>query len=467
MGDGNNEKNLLRSRPPCVAYVMSRFPKLTETFVLYEIIAIEQLGIRVEIFPLLRMGLENAHPEAKKLARRAHYYPFLSRQIILGQWYFMRRDWRGYFRLWGRVLKSSFGSINFFFGALAIFPKAVQFARRMEELHVNHIHAHFANHPAVAAMIVSEFTGIPYSFTGHGSDLHVDQKMLERKVRLARFAVTVSYYNKNFIVQTCGETVRDKICVIHCGVDTRVFVPRRSLGRHGPLRILCVASLEEVKGHMYLLQACRLLADDGILFVCSLVGDGPLRRRIARQIADLGLRGKVFLRGALARPEVRTMLEEADVFVLPSVPTRSGKREGIPVALMEAMAAGVPVIASDLSGIPELVQNGVSGELVKPRDSRGIAKAVKGYLRDVELRKRVRHQGRQRVEAQFDLEKNAAKLAKLFQKSILTSPSGPSTEAVMMADVEPRRNPVELDSSGFEQESWHGCSNSRRSEHRY
>src|SRR5437867_33231 len=338
--------------PGKVAYIMSRFPKITETFLLYEILALEEFGVPVEVYPLLREYQPVTHPEAERLVQRAHFHPFISLPILAAQLHFIRRRPLAYFRLWAEVLGATWGSANFFLGALGIFPKAVRFAYEMARQEVTHVHAHFASHPAVAALIIHRLTGIPFSFTAHGSDLHVERRMLDKKVAAAAFAVTISSYNKEVMVEECGEAARNKIHIIHCGVDTSVFSPHRQSLAQRPFQILCVASFEEVKGHKYLIEACQLLRDRGVDFTCHLVGDGPLRPVIEAQITAAGLLDQVRLHGGVPRADVVRMLAEADVMALASVPTRSGKREGIPVVLMEAMASGLPVVTSAISGIP-------------------------------------------------------------------------------------------------------------------
>jgi glycosyltransferase involved in cell wall biosynthesis len=397
-----------------VAYVMSRFPKPTETFVLQEILEIEARGVEVEIFPLLRGPMRVVHPEARRLVERAQYQPFLSWSILFANLRLATRSPLAYFGVLWTVLRATSGSLNFFVGALGIFPKSVRFASEMERLGVTHIHAHFANHPAAAAFIISRLTGIPYSFTAHGSDLHVDRHMLREKIDAAAFAVTVSDYNKELMVDECGEDVRRKIQVIHCGVDPALFAPAEEKPPQRPFRILCVASFEEVKGHVYLVEACRLLERRGVDFECRLVGEGPQREKIAARVRQAGLSSRVRFEGVRTRDGVRQLLSEAHAVVLASVPTRNGKREGIPVALMEAMASGVPVVASRLSGIPELVETGREGILVAPRDSAALAQALESLSDDPELRRQMAAAGRAKVLREFDLAANAGRLLAAF-----------------------------------------------------
>lgn len=410
--------SLASARGLRVAYIMSRFPKLTETFILYEILALEEQGAQVELFPLLRASTKVMHPEAGPLVERAHFQPFLSWQILRAQLRFLRRNPRLYLRTLWAVLRGTWGSLNFFVGGLGIFPKSVYFAELVAAAGIRHIHAHFANHPTVAAFIINRLTGIPYSFTAHGSDLHVDRHMLCEKVEVAALVVTISNYNQALIREECSKESSNKVVVIHCGVDTQVFQPRpgvvRSMDAGGPFSILCTGTLHEVKGQSYLVEACRLLDQRGIDFVCHLVGEGADQAMLTDQIGRAGLSNRVLLHGRRTREQIADLLATVDVVVAPSVPTKSGKREGIPVVLMEAMSSGVPVVASRISGIPELVEHGSSGLLAPPRDAKALAEALEQLHADPVLRQRLGQAGRATVLREFDLATNAALLAQRF-----------------------------------------------------
>jgi len=399
---------------PAVAYVMSRFPKLSETFILTEIFALERRGVRVEVYPLLRGRSPLVHPGAGALAARAHYLPFLSAAVLGSQLHWLRRRPREYLRALRDVALGTLGSLNFFAGGLAIFPKVAHAARLMETGGVDHVHCHFANHPALAGLVISRLTGLPFSFTAHGSDLHVERRMLAAKVSEAAFVATVSHYNRRLIVEECGGRFADKVRVIRAGVDTAMFAPHPNGKPPDALRLLCVGTLHEVKGQAHLVEACRLLAQQGVDFTCRLVGDGPDRRRLAHRIAAAGLRDRVLLVGPRTRLEVAAELGSADVVVAPSVRTRAGKREGVPVALIEAMSSGVPVVASDLSGIPELVEHGVNGLLAVPGDAASLAEALRTLHEDRALGPRLARAARARVLAEFDAEQSVAELVRGF-----------------------------------------------------
>jgi len=425
-----------------VAYLVSRFPKLTETFVLYEILALEGEGVPVEIYPLLSVG--NAatrqgaslgrkflelfkrgggrpaviHPDAVPLVERAHYHPLFSLAVVGALLSMMVTRPRACFSALATLVRATWGSAGFLLGGLAIFPKCAWIARQMERDGVTHIHAHFANHPAAAAFLIHRLTGIPYSFTAHGSDLHMDRHMLREKVREAARVVTISHYNRNLILEECGAEHADKVEVIHCGVDTRVFrgaTGRETAGR--PLQILCIGTMHEVKGQTYLLEACRLLAQRGLDFTCHLVGHGPDAEALKEQTRAAGLESRVVFHGLLTREQVADLVGRCDVLACPSVPTSCGRREGIPVVLMEAMASELPVVASAISGIPELVDDGENGCLVQPRDAGALADALALLHGNADLRRRFGQSGRRKVTQEFDVHRNAGALAERFRGS--------------------------------------------------
>jgi colanic acid/amylovoran biosynthesis glycosyltransferase len=427
-----------------VAYIMSRFPKLTETFVLDELVAVDRQGVRIELFPLLRERAEIVHPEALPWMERAHYLPFLSAAIFRSNVRLLVRHPRRYLGTLAAMIRGTAGSLNVLVGGIGIFPKVVLAASQMSALGVRHVHCHFATHPALAGFLIHRLTGIPYSFTAHGSDLHVERRMLCQKIAESAFAVTISRSNAAVIAKECGGSV-PKLQVIRCGVDLRRFRPAderdASAGaaeatdlptgvttdaehavpdpalRDRPPAITCIGTLHEVKGQRHLIAALATLAERGVNVCCRFVGDGPDRVELEGLVDKLGLRGSVEFLGQRMRSDVLELLAETDILVAPSVPTSGGKREGLPVVLIEAMAAGVPVVASHLSGIPELVENEVTGLTVPPGDPAAIADALARLLADRPLRQRLARAGRERIETEYDLDRNAARLVGLFAGS--------------------------------------------------
>jgi colanic acid/amylovoran biosynthesis glycosyltransferase len=420
-------------RPP-IAYTMSRFPKLTETFILYEILTLLDQGYRIQVWPLLKERARVRHAEVERVMPYVVWLPFLSPGILGSNLILLTTRPRRYLGTLAAMIRGTWKSWNYLIGGLGIWPKSVHLARQLEQGGVKHLHAHFANHPALAAWIVHRLTGIGYSFTAHGSDLHIDQTMLAEKIDEARFVVTISHYNRNFIAEHVGAARADKVHIVHCGVDTDLFRPvegPRQAPGEGPLRILCIAALRDVKGHRHLIDACALLSTRGIAFRCELVGEGPMRGAIERQIASLGLTDKVLLLGPLPREGIlRKLREETDLVALASILARRGNREGIPVTLMEAMACALPVVSSRISGIPELIEDGISGLLTAPGNAEAIADALESLARDHALRAALGGAARIRIVSDFEIQRNAAELARLFQDYLRVSgASAPATNS--------------------------------------
>jgi len=412
----------MNDRPLTIAYLMSRFPKLTETFILYEMLELRRLGFRVIVIPL-RLAKEGAsHPEVRELDGNIFPAPLCSlRTLVVNLKWLIRHPVR-YVRTALRAVAGTFGGdIKFFASSIVYFPKAVVFADTVQRLGVSHVHAHFANHPSIVAWMMHQLCGVSYSFTAHGNDLHIDQRMLREKARDAALAVTISDYNIRFIEERCGKETADKFEVIHCGADLSAFKPRDVAPESNPpFEIICVASFQVRKGHGILIDACAQLRERGVDFRCRLVGYGECEKEIRQRIKALNLTEHVILEGAQPKPEVVRLLSEADVLVLTSFETREGRKEGIPVALMEGMASGLPVVSSRLSGIPELIEDGVAGLLFPPEDSAAAADALEQLAGDPELRGQMGRAARMTVEKSFDLTKNAQTLAERIQSSLRT-----------------------------------------------
>jgi colanic acid/amylovoran biosynthesis glycosyltransferase len=402
-------------RAPVVAYTMSRFPKLTETFILDELVAVDRLGLKVELFPLLRERTDLVHDDARPWVRRAHYLPFLSLAILRSNLAVLARHPRTYLGTLGAMIRGTIRSPNFLLGGIGIFPKVVHASQRMRSLGVSHVHCHFATHPALAGFLIQRLVGIPYSFTAHGSDLHVDRTMLCQKIAEAAFAVTISESNARVIEATCGGPPPN-LHVIHSGIDGRVFHPVPHPRAMRPV-ITCVGSLIEVKGQRHLIGALGILRERAVDARVRFVGDGPDRPKLEAQVAALGLSEHVEFLGPRPRSEVVALLGQTDILAAPSVPTAGGKREGLPVVIIEAMASGVPIVASHLSGIPEIVEDGVTGLTVPPGDEAALADALARLLAGPDEAARLAEAGLARVAASFDLDANARQLISLFTAS--------------------------------------------------
>ncbi|MBV9788507.1 MAG: glycosyltransferase [Chloroflexi bacterium] len=420
-----NSTRAVAQAPKTVAYVMSRFPKISETFILYEILELERLGLHVEVFPLIREQTQTIHAEAQAIVERAHYSSFLSLPVLLAQGYWLRKRPLRYLRAWWQALRGNLSTPSFLARTLVLVPQAALFARQMRELGVEHLHAHYATHPALTAYVVRELADIPYSFTAHAHDIYLERPMLDEKIRRAGFVVTISQYNRELLRSLYGDSAAEKTVVIHCGVDPAVFQPQQYLLPSPILTIVCVASYQDYKGHPYLIEACAQLKARGLDFRCLLIGQGEDQPQIEAQIQRLGLSEQVLVLGPQPRDKVKDYVAAADVIVLPSIVTSYGKQEGIPVALMEALASEKPVVATAISGLPELIEHERSGLLVPERDATALADALARLHDDPELGKRLGAAGRETVLREFDLKHNTA----LLHNLLLQDWSAPAAQA--------------------------------------
>jgi glycosyltransferase involved in cell wall biosynthesis len=404
--------------PLRVGYLVSRFPKLSETFVLYEALALRELDVDVAIYPLKHERETVAHPDVARLRGRVHQPRRRALAAARALAHYARRRPRALVGAVWDATRGSWGRRRTLTGSLATLPLAVEMAYAMEQTGVEHAHAHFASHATTAALVVRRLTGIPFRFTAHAHDIYVDQRLLREKVAEASFVVTISEFNRALIARYAEPADMPKVRVLHCGVDTALFAPPADRAAREELRIVCVGSLEEKKGQRFLLDACALLRERGVPFECVLVGGGASREALERQIVERELDASVRLLGPQPRDTVLELVRDADVVVLPSIVTSSGKMEGIPVALMEALACARPVVATRISGVPELVVDGETGLLVPQRDAPALADALARLHAEPELGARLGAAGRELVLREFDLRTNAAALHALIAEEL-------------------------------------------------
>lgn len=403
-----------------IAYIVSRFPKLSETFILREMIALEKAGWEVCLYPLILEKTSVIHSEAKPWLQRLTYFPWFSRAVFVANFTFFLKSPLKYLSLWTKVILGNIKSLSFVMRAVMLFPKSILIAEDLKKKNVTHIHAHFATHPAMAAWIIHQVSGISYSVTVHAHDIYVNRSMLESKLRDASFIVAISDFNREFLARHYGDWIRDRVRVVHCGIDTEVYSNISGFDDTKEEKILVsIGSLQPYKGMQYLIDACAILKKRGVHFICKIIGDGEDRDYLSELIVRRDLVGQVQLLGAKRQDEVVELLREAYCYVQPSVITGTGKMEGIPVALMEAMSSNVPVIASKLSGIPELVRHGETGYLVIPGDSYTLANAIEYVICNSSEASQVAKFGREVVRAEFDIYKNVSQLAELFSQKVV------------------------------------------------
>jgi glycosyltransferase involved in cell wall biosynthesis/aminoglycoside phosphotransferase (APT) family kinase protein len=437
--ESRHEPNVKPDTRVGVAVLLSRFPAITETFILREVIEMERQGQPVRLIPLLRESPAIVHPEARPWVERALFTPFLSFPILAANARAMlHHPWR-YATLVVRLVLGTLRSPRVCVGTIGIIPKSVYLAERARAEGIRHVHAHFATHPTTAALIMSAFADVSFSVTIHAHDLFSRKyrPLLRMKLERAAFVRVISRYNLEHMRALYPNAPLHKVHVIHVGIDAGGYGgsvpsdpacdsgPTRSQDEpESPLRLITVAALRDYKGIPVLLDACRRLLDDGIRFRCDVVGEGPMRPQLERKIRELDLHEHVTLLGAKPQHEVRRLLAERPIFVLSSVVLPDGWMEGIPVALMEAMASGAAVVTSRISGVPELVEHGVSGLLVEPGDSAALARSIRELAAAPDVARRLGMAGRAKVDAEFRLDDTVSALLGLIDahNATVTSP---------------------------------------------
>jgi glycosyltransferase involved in cell wall biosynthesis len=397
-----------------IGYVLRKFPVLSETFVLNEILALEAQGVPIRIFSLARPNLPRFHEDLPKLRAEITYVP---EGLEIKEWWQQcvqaAKRYRGGF--WRMLLYALSRGHPMF---LWRFIQSCAVANKAAPLNLQHLHAHFASRATNVALLASKMTGLPYSFTPHAFDIfcnRVKRRHLAQKIAGARFVVAISDYNKAYLERQWGGP-SDKIVRIDYGIWLDRFVPNGRVPSE-PITIVCVARLVEKKGVPVLVEACKQLRDRHRAFRCWIIGTGRLRQRLSQMIRDWALREHVFLLGAQPQQEVLRRYQSSHLFVLPSIVASDGNREGLPLSILEALACGLPVVSTPITGIPEAVRTGFNGILVDPGDATGLADAIERLMQDRGLYDRLRANARASVETRFDIEKNAGLLRGWFEQS--------------------------------------------------
>lgn len=405
-----------------IAYLVSRFPKATETFIVNEAnTLVADHGARITMHSMLGSD-DPRRPETEVLLRDARFGPRRPLELARAWIRWAVRSPRTVLSVHGQVLRAHWRQPALLVRYL--YATAVAMAWADDLAGFDHVHAHWATFPTHIAWVGHRLTGMQYTMTAHAHDIQIENPMLRTKVLDAAAVITISEHNRASLVALCGAGLAPRLHVIRCGVDTASFPPRdEPTDRVGPARIVSVASFMAYKGHDVLLDAFAEVLRSGVPAVLTLIGDGERRPVIERRIAELGIGDHVELRGWCSPGEVRAALDGATVFALSSIVTAEGQTEGIPVALMEAMAIGVPVVATRVSGVPELVIDGETGLLVEHSDAAALADAIRRTIDDPDDARRRAVAGRDQVVAHYDHHRNVAALAKVFE-ALSSPPAG-------------------------------------------
>jgi len=402
-----------------IAYVMSRFPNLSETFILREMSELREQGWDISIYPLIYQNQPVTHSEIQSWLSRVRKVPLGSTPTWGAAWSTTFHRPNQWIRLCLRTLWENRTDLNLLTRAIVLLPQAARMAQLMVQEGIQHIHAHYATHPALVAWIIHRLTGISYSVTVHAHDIFVRTAMLGTKLREAKFVVAISNYNKQHISGLIGDWVEAKTSVIHCGIRPTAYIAQSTPYQSDRVfEILNIGSLQPYKGQAYLIEACALLHQKKIPFRCRIIGAGEERQNLERLIADRNLIDHVLLLGPQDQETVAKLLASTDCYVQPSIVTRSGKMEGIPVALMEALASAIPVVATAISGIPELVLPQQTGWLVPPANALALAEAIECIYTSPLTAHQIAKAGCEMVLREFTLRENVSKLSTLLATAI-------------------------------------------------
>ncbi|MCE5336350.1 MAG: glycosyltransferase family 4 protein [Desulfobacteraceae bacterium] len=407
------------------AYVLLWFPKPSETFIFNEVVELHRLGLPVSVHalygrfpnrfspgmgtpdvPVERLGLLKIRDLFSGLLYWVRRKPRLSRELF--RTVFLRR--------WCDAETAGENSWAFLCG--------FHLGRRFQEESIEHIHAPWANGPATAAWVASRLTGIPFSFAAHAGDIYPPDGALEEKIRAAILVRTENNANVNHLrLHASGH--EDKIRVIYSGHPPMGGRSATPLERPVPT-ILALGRLVPKKGFDVLIRACGLLRDRGVDFRLVLGGWGPRAGRLLRLARGLDLVDKIDFPGAVSYENVPGFMCSGDIFVMPSVIDSAGDRDGIPNVIVEALRCGLPVVATNVCGIPEVVRNGDTGILVPSGDEEAIADAIVRFARDPEGAREMARRGRELVLRDFDLRRNCLALLELFHEKLRASRTEPA-----------------------------------------
>lgn len=391
-----------------VAYLFERFPSFGQTFCYREVAELERQGTGVQVFSIRRPAGEPEQDWDPAVVERVHYLPeekpLVAEVDRILKTKAVSDRVRSAVEKWGR--QSDF---------LRLY-QAIYIGVRLQEKGLRQIHAHFAGMAARTAWWINEFFGVPYSFTAHANDIFAPRDFvvsLTKLVERAAAVVTVSDYAVGLLREKFPGSA-GKIHRVYNGVDLARFSVSDFAG--SPPEIISVGRLIEKKGFSDLIGACALLRSRDRGFRCSIIGEGPLEESLRGQIAAAGLETCVELAGPRTQTEIAARLAHATVFALPCTHEADGGMDNLPTVIMEAMAAGLPVISTPLGGVPEMVESGLTGELVPERDPAALADAIEKMMDDLEHARRVGERGRQIASEKFSVEQSARQLRALFER---------------------------------------------------
>ncbi|MEJ2097320.1 MAG: glycosyltransferase [Deltaproteobacteria bacterium] len=409
-----------RSRKPVLGLVLKGYPRISETFISNEILLLEKEGFSIHIFSMRHPREAFTHKSVQRIKAGVSYLPQTIFEDFFRLIYHNMMLFAASPRCYATALRVAFRRFLRTRKSATIkhlLQAGYLVHRLLPGKHIVHLHAHFAHSPTSVALFAGHLSGLDFSFTAHAKDIYTSNPdQLREKMAMARFVVTCTEYNRRYLIQLAGNGSRSVFRIYH-GIDVSLFTPKKTAGPPvSPYHILTVARLVPKKGLPTVYNALALLRGQGIDFRHHLIGDGEDRENILALIQHLKLADVCEWQGTLPHDAVIRHYETADLFVLGCEKAANGDRDGIPNVLIESMAMGVPVAATSLSAIPELIENGVTGRLVPPRRPEKMATAMRELLTDAALRNKIIPAARQRVLQQFDNRRLIDDLVKIYRE---------------------------------------------------
>ncbi len=402
---------------PSLAYLVSQYPMLSMIFIIREVVQLRARGFQIDVASINAADRSTeglTEVEANEAALTHYIKPQGAKGALRAHWQTLRGDWKGYLRGFRLVFELGRTDLRDIFYNLMYFTEALMVGVWMQAKGQRHLHAHLGAQAATVAMYVKEVFGFGFSVTVHGPDEFYDApgQYLTRKVESADFIVCISNFARSQLMKLSDYDHWHKLEVSRLGVDPEVFKPRPFEETPEVFEIICVGRLCPAKGQHILVDALDRLLAAGRSVRLRIVGDGPDRASLERHVHRLGREREIIFEGAVNQDRIRNLYSRAHIFSMPSF------AEGIPVVLMEAMAMEIPCVTTRITGIPELIRDGIDGLLVAPSSVEELADALGRVMDDTELRRRLGQAGRERVVEHYDLEKNVARLGDIFQKRL-------------------------------------------------
>lgn len=399
-----------------IAYLAPEIPALSATFVYQEILQLEEMGLKIYPVSIHRPINKAIGTQLDRLEERTFYlYEQTSAKVIILNIFLLFLFPVRYFSTLATVLTDviNVGILSHVGrGLLYRFFIAAGLVNFLRKNNIGHIHSNFAHIPTDITMYAAALHGVTYSFNSHANDLFERGWLLKEKIARAKFAVTISEFNKQFLVEKGAE--EEKIKVIHCGVNVDNFSDRGEKKISTPPVLGTLGRMVEKKGFDVLISACDELKRKGVEYKLQIAGGGPLKESFENLTDSLDLSNNIDFIDSISHENVPEWIKSLDVFVLPCKQDKNGDMDGIPVVLMEAMLSGVPVITTRISGIPELVVDETTGLLCESNDAINLAKKIQFLLSNEEYRKEFCGNAIVKVRNEFDLKKNVKLLKDLL-----------------------------------------------------